>query len=78
MGKTSKIGDGVKTKTEGVLRSRITPEKNREQSPSDPFSCKRSGSWRSDGTSPIDLLVKAGRLGQNRRASGAFFSSRAH
>lgn len=57
MGKTSNLSTGIKTKTEAVLRSRITPDKRREGvSPIDPLK-QRSGSFRSDGTSPIDLYV---------------------
>ena len=49
----------MKRKAESVLRSKITPEKKRDASPSDPL---RSSSFRSDGKSPIDIYVQAGRL----------------
>ena len=53
-GKTSTLSQTMKKKAALVLRSRITPERVRDSSPSDPV---RSNSFRSDGKSPIDLYV---------------------
>ena len=74
-GKSSDLSETMKRKAESVLRSKITPEKQRDASPSDPL---RSSSFRSDGKSPIKIYEQAGRLTSSteRRSTGAFFSSR--
>ena len=60
-----------------MLRAKITPEKTREETPNDHLTKQRKRSFGSSpGKSPIDLYVKAGRLGNERSHSVAFFSSR--
>ena len=77
MGNSTSNIAGLKDKTQAVLRSKLTPDKRRDNSPLDPLTHSKSLRT-NDGKSPIDLYVKAGRLVGERRGSQSFFTTRIH